>query len=107
RRGASPRPTAHRRPRGQRARTWSATRMMSRGQKTLIFLGAILAFSAALVGGALLFWIDGQPWPALFWAVVWGIAVVATIWGFISFRRESDPAIVGEGGHEVVEPPSS
>ena len=28
--------------------------MMSRGQKTLIFLGAVLAFSAALAGGAIL-----------------------------------------------------
>ena len=81
--------------------------MMSRGQKTLIFLGAVLAFSAALAAGAILFWMDGQPWPALFWAVVWGLAVAATIWGLIGFRRESDPAIVGEGGHEIVHPPRS
>lgn len=80
--------------------------MMSRRRKALIFVAAIIGFGAALLLGAVLFAVDGQPWPALFWALVWGIAVAATVWGLIGFLRESDPSLA-EAGHRVVEPPAT
>jgi hypothetical protein len=80
--------------------------MISRPVKALIFGAAILAFTLALVGGAALFASTGQPWPAAGWALVWGIAVATTIWGFVGFLRETDPALVDEGGHTVVAPPA-
>lgn len=81
--------------------------MMSRRVKALIFIATILAFALALAGGTVLFASSGQPWPAAAWALVWGIAVAVTTWGFVGFLRETDPDIVAEGGHAVVAPPAT
>lgn len=81
--------------------------MMSRRQKAAMFVGAILGFTAALVLGVVLFGMDGQIWVALAWALIWAVAVAITLWGFIGFLKETDPAIVTEGGHVVVEAPTS
>lgn len=80
---------------------------MSRRQKALMFVAAIIGFSAALFGGVALFVSDGQPWAALFWAIVWGLTVAVTTAGFIGFLRETDPDLVAEGGHVVVEAPAA
>lgn len=79
--------------------------MMSRRKKGAMFVGAILGFAAFLVLGVALFAGTGQPWAAAFWALVWGVAVVVTTAGFVGFLRETDPDLVAEGGHVVVEPP--
>lgn len=81
--------------------------MMSRRVKALIFIAMILAFSLALAGGTVLFASTGQPWAAAAWVLIWGIAVVTTIWGLVGFLRETDPALVDEGGHTVVAPPAA
>ncbi|MHA7124875.1 hypothetical protein ACRTEC_00580 [Janibacter indicus] len=80
--------------------------MTSRLRKLVTFVAAVVGFSLALAGGVWLFLSDGQPWPALFWGVVWGIAVVVTLIAFIGFLRETDPdATAGE--HVVVAPPTT
>lgn len=81
--------------------------MISRRVKALMFVAGILGFSVALVGGAALFATDGQPWVAAAWTLIWGIAVVTTIWGFAGYLRETDPSLVDEGGHTVVAPPAA
>ena len=80
--------------------------MSGRRRKVLTFVAAILAFSVALFGGLWIWLADGQPWPALFWGVVWGIAVVVTLVAFIGFLRETDPD-VSAGEHAVVAPPTT
>ncbi len=81
--------------------------MMSRGQKTAMFLGLVLGFTAALVLGAVLFGRSGQTWAALGWVVIWGIAIAITLGGLIGFRRETDPRLSEGGAFVVVEPPTA
>lgn len=80
--------------------------MMSRRKKAAMFVAAIVAFSLALIGGGALFLADGQPWPAVVWVLTWGVAVGVTSAGFIGFLRDTDPDLVDEGGHTLVEAPS-
>lgn len=78
--------------------------MISRRTKAVMFVSAIIGFTTALVLGVVLFGINGPVWAALFWGVVWGIAVVTTLIGFIGFLRETQPDLTA-GEHQVVTAP--
>lgn len=80
--------------------------MISRRLKTLMFVGAIVAFAAALVLGVVGIGIGGPLWVAIFWGVVWGVVLVATVLGFIGFLRETDPDGSAGEHREVPAPPT-
>ena len=80
--------------------------MMSRRKKAAMFVTLVAGFVVMLVGGAAIFLADGQPWPALAWVAIVSIAIAVTSAGFIGFLRDTDPDLVDEGGHTVVEAPS-
>lgn len=72
-----------------------------------MFVATIIGFSAMLLGGTAVFVVDQQPLGALIWAITWGLTVIVTTLGFIGFLQETDPDIVAEGGHVVVEAPTA
>lgn len=80
--------------------------MMSRRTKAAMFATLIAALAVLLLGGAALFVTDGQGWAALAWALLVGVAIAVTSAGLVGFLRETDPDLVDEGGHVVVEAPS-
>lgn len=80
--------------------------MISRRLKTLMFVGAIIAFAVVLVAGVVGIGLSGPVWVAIFWGVVWGIALVATVVGFIGFLRETAPDQSAGEHREVVAPPT-
>ncbi|QBF46593.1 hypothetical protein [Janibacter limosus] len=80
--------------------------MMSRRKKAAMFAALVAGLVIMLGGGAAIFVANGQPWPALAWALVVAVAVTVTCAGFVGFLRETDPALVDEGGYSVVAPPA-
>lgn len=76
--------------------------MMSRRQKTAMFVGLILGFTVFAVGGAALYLSDGQRWAAVGWLALYAVGISVTTAGLIGFRRETDPDLVDEGGHVAV-----
>lgn len=80
--------------------------MMSRRTKAAMFAALIAAFTVMLLGGAVLFVADGQPWAALAWTLLLAVGTIVTSAGLVGFLRETDPDLVDEGGHVVVEAPS-
>lgn len=65
--------------------------MISRRAKAAMFVAGIIVFSVVLVLGVIGIGLAGPVWVAIFWGVVWGIALVATVLGFIGFLRETGP----------------
>lgn len=79
--------------------------MISRRAKAAMFVAGIIAFSATLLLGVVGIGLTGPVWVAIFWGVVWGIALVVTVIGFIGFLRETAPDL-DAGEPRVVTAPS-